>query len=440
MLSNPIAVAPRTVTKMLVANDAPVDWKICAALGGAVQCDGADDDVQIQAAIDAGVKDIGLSPGIFSSGTKVDIHVSDVEIKGSGKGVTTLQADAAAATLVEIGNGTDKIYRCTIADMTLSGNGSSNLATACIDVKGRIDYLDLTKLRIVYAVRGIKMQKFQWTRFSFLDIYNFSTVGIDIYTTSGGYEGHSLFERCTFVYPNALGVDGAADVVIQLSGGYALIETIWLNCHFNAGTTVTNSKGVYLKTAGNGSAESMEFVSCVFENSLKGFYAENDSSAAFRGCAFYGNNVMVRALEDENWNGRYTVDNCGFYSLTCGIYNKSSNWQILGQVRVSSVTTTIQDMAKIQIANKKYESSKSVVNSGTGTVANGATSIKVAHGLVGTPTRVQITLTTSLGNASEIYVSDKDIDNDDTKFQVDVDANPGAAVSFDWRAWLGEGH
>ena len=79
-------------------------------------------------------------------------------------------------------------------------------------------------------------------------------------------------------------------------------------------------------------------------------------------------------------------------------------------------------------------------NSGTGTIPNGSTSVKITHGLVDVPTRVQITLTTSLGAASEIYVSNKDIDGDGTKFQVDVDVNPTADVSFDWRAVVGEGN
>ena len=39
-----------------------------------------------------------------------------------------------------------------------------------------------------------------------------------------------------------------------------------------------------------------------------------------------------------------------------------------------------------------------------------------------------------------IIPSDKDIDSDGTKFQVDVDGAPRADVTFDWRAVVGEGN
>jgi hypothetical protein len=78
---------------------------------------------------------------------------------------------------------------------------------------------------------------------------------------------------------------------------------------------------------------------------------------------------------------------------------------------------------------------KAVGNTGTGTIDNGTTSVNITHGLPITPTRVQITLTSSLGDASEIYVSAKA----STTFTVTVDADPGADVTFDWRATAGEG-
>lgn len=77
---------------------------------------------------------------------------------------------------------------------------------------------------------------------------------------------------------------------------------------------------------------------------------------------------------------------------------------------------------------------RAIGNSGTGTVVNGTTSIAVTHGLASTPTRVQITLTSSLGSASEIYVSAKAA----TTFTVTVNTDPGADVTFDWMASVGE--
>lgn len=86
----------------------------------------------------------------------------------------------------------------------------------------------------------------------------------------------------------------------------------------------------------------------------------------------------------------------------------------------------------IQLAGDTLE--RKLGNSGTGTVANGTTSIAITHELSSTPTRVQITPTTTLGSASEIYVSAKAA----TTFTVTVDTDPGADVTFDWRASVGE--
>jgi len=78
-------------------------------------------------------------------------------------------------------------------------------------------------------------------------------------------------------------------------------------------------------------------------------------------------------------------------------------------------------------------------NSGTATIANGDTTVKVAHGLAVAPTRVQLTCT-GWGNASKASVTSKDSDSDGTKFTITVDADPGASTAtFDWRAIVTEG-
>lgn len=74
-------------------------------------------------------------------------------------------------------------------------------------------------------------------------------------------------------------------------------------------------------------------------------------------------------------------------------------------------------------------------NSGTATVANATTSIVVNHGLATTPTRVLLTARL-WSNAAKAWVTNLTA----TQFTINVDADPGTGTAiFDWRAQIGEG-
>jgi hypothetical protein len=88
--------------------------------------------------------------------------------------------------------------------------------------------------------------------------------------------------------------------------------------------------------------------------------------------------------------------------------------------------------------NKIYKNEGYVTeNSGTATIASGATSIVVTHGLATTPTRVYLTPTNSMGNATKFYAGNLTT----TQFTIYVDVDPGATTAtFNWRAVIGEGN
>lgn len=75
-------------------------------------------------------------------------------------------------------------------------------------------------------------------------------------------------------------------------------------------------------------------------------------------------------------------------------------------------------------------------NKGEAQIDNGATTEVVAHELDLTPTIVdiQLTPTTTLGSASEFYVSDVGA----TTFQINVDSNPGQNIKFAWRVGVND--
>lgn len=72
-------------------------------------------------------------------------------------------------------------------------------------------------------------------------------------------------------------------------------------------------------------------------------------------------------------------------------------------------------------------------NSGTATVANGATYVDVTHGLRTTPAAkdIFVTATNSMGNAVKFWISDLGA----STFRINVDADPGATTAiFSWQA------
>jgi hypothetical protein len=88
--------------------------------------------------------------------------------------------------------------------------------------------------------------------------------------------------------------------------------------------------------------------------------------------------------------------------------------------------------------NKVYRNKGYVTeNSGAATIAAGTTSIVVTHGLATTPTRVYLTPTNSMGNATKFYAGNLTT----TQFTIYVDVDPGATTAtFNWRAVIGEGN
>lgn len=152
---------------MIAASDAPAAIQSSAD----AVCDGTDDNVEIQAALDAG-RPILLSEGTFwingNSGQRV-IMPSNSIIRGQGPQLTTVKlqpADLGNGTLFPILNswgvigtvGTDvaRVSDVTIADLTIDGNeanmtsnGNANQGE-CIDTK----YTDRLKVTNVHLING----------------------------------------------------------------------------------------------------------------------------------------------------------------------------------------------------------------------------------------------------------------------------------------------
>lgn len=109
-------VGRRYFTK-IVSTDASGDY----------QTDGTDDDVQIQAAIDAvgtaGGGVVLIRKGTYVVGTQIDVDSANIHVVGEGMGATILQAKTAFTTATDIVNITSS--NCSIENLTIDGNKSN---------------------------------------------------------------------------------------------------------------------------------------------------------------------------------------------------------------------------------------------------------------------------------------------------------------------------
>jgi len=123
--------------------------------------------------------------------------------------------------------------------------------------------------------------------------------------------------------------------------------------------------------------------------------------------------TLVNATGNLAIGSNIVLDNTGKYVMLIG---EDGTWRLLAYTRSTLVT------------------------SGTGTISGDT--VQIAHNLGQIPTRVLITPTSPL-EGSEIWVSDKAVDDagdpGTTHFQVTADVAPPYDITFDWRAWVGEG-
>jgi len=107
---------PRTATVYVAASNAK-DTKNCDFL-----CDGVDDDLTIEAAIDALPATGGtvmLSEGSFILGSSIDILKSNVRLLGSGAG--TVIKGAIGTSYIRIGNGATSLSSIEISNLRIDG-------------------------------------------------------------------------------------------------------------------------------------------------------------------------------------------------------------------------------------------------------------------------------------------------------------------------------
>ena len=446
----------RTATYVVAASDASALSKSQADY----VCDGTDDQVEIQAAIDALPANRGkihLSQGTYSINASIillpyELGQQSVMIEGEGRQTILRLADNANCDMItqdvwtSVYPGQAAVMRFQIHDLRIEGNRDNNTLGSAIKLLGWNCLIEN------------------------VEIYHMAEDGIHFVRTSSEYSSANWIVNCLMYSP------GNSDS--EKNGGYGIIYEGGDGFLFgnNIGRTLKAAiflHGSVITAIGNhvyACEYGFEFVGHkmhILGNEIEyiqkhGIYGYPDEYRSIRYTQIESNIIQgVSQAETGTYDG-IRIEGTAIYldpdysiitnniisrhiSLNTTVFprygislggSSLDNVEIVNNIIRDWVTAAIYRDAGTNImirSNLGYVTE----NSGTATVLNTATSIVVSHGLATTPARVQITPRENPTNAVSFWWVDT---LTTTQFTIHVNADPGASnLDFDWRAVIGEG-
>lgn len=415
-------------------------------------CDGVDDDVEIQAAIDALVGNGGkiiFSSGDFYYSSSIILTVSGnvrICLEGMGRGKTILSAaNGANCTGIISPVAGDTVYNADLRDFSMTGNSANNAIGTGLAIKG------------------------QTCRYQNLHIRDYPDYGID---EPNGAIGNTYFE--VFLYDNQVNFRSDGDD----SFGYNLVSSTAIS----HGIILTGSHHQFIgggsyTCGGTGILIQGAQVCRIFGMDITGNTEGGITIHTYRavgGYTYYNQDIAIV----HNRFGVNSQGDAGNYSdieilveaevgvtayltyvtiqdnhsraisggqaskhlvnyTTSGAGSKVFSQAIVNENQASDLTDVLLSGLPSTVMvrdNPKYVTE----NSGTTTVANGTTSIVVNHGLATTPTSILITPAENPTNAVTFWWVDT---LTVTQFTINVNADPGASnLDFYWRAVVGAGN
>ncbi len=450
-------------------------WRFAKIIyGQKVQvCELGNNSIEIQAAIDElpyGGQIILI--GVFDIFTSLYLH-SGITICGMGK-KTKLVSNVPG------GGGDNAVFTTRIPGtydhitiMNLWIYGATGLEEQAIYFHGPTNYYKVFNVIAENMVDGISSDIAYGGIISgctFLHLTGYAVYVNDLYTevVDSYFEdvtrafraenGDGILANCEF-YNIGVGSTSNHAVQIAAAGAYninwvissLLIDTVGghgVSIGANTGAThVVIVTGCRIMNVGNaGITTAQESDGCVITS--------NNIKNAFVGIYLGGSNHIVNANDLDSITSIGIALGVDYESQYCRVSNNgmlgtppltgiregnagATNFNSIHDNTIIGTTPLV-----ITGAGTKYYKNQGYIteNSGSATVLNTTTSIKVAHGLSAIPTRVQIT-STGWGNATRAWISSKDSDGDGLRFTISVDADPGiTGAIFDWRAVVGEGN
>lgn len=344
--------APRTVTYVVAASDSVDDS------GADYTCDGTDDEVQIQAAIDAANTNGGgtvlLLDGHYNiTGTNNDGAIflkSNVTLTGVGWGTVIRFTDTSTGGfrwLIDINDSSSYIE---ISDLTLDTSVTTQWRNIYVDGSG-IDYVNIRNIRTLSksgAAWGVYMKGVDHITATNNHFYNATKAHFELNTCNGvvfsgnyAYTGGELF----FIQQSssAVSVVGNTHYSHNTSGGYSSITVKGIT---NGATVVGNT--VWGTNASSSMAMEIQAdFAAVTGNAIYNFNSHgmriwNTDRTAITGNTLYncGNSgvaaIYLRGSSTGNVIGTNTI--VGNSTMTYGVEEESGNGADYNLVHANVIT------------------------------------------------------------------------------------------------------
>jgi hypothetical protein len=411
--------------------------------------DGSTDDAAaLQAAITDAIsknKPLLLAPGTAIVGTALSV-TAPVTIIGSGREATTLKAKTGLnAYVIVFSGGTDGLVGAHFADFTIDGNSANQSAGGGINAAGAVQ-CSFQRLHITSCYNwGLVLGPMASSAFGhhnrvvgclFDQGGNSAGFGGGVWTTSSD---ENFFYGTDFEYlGGSSNPIGSNPVMFYDQAGLQHV----VNANFVAGVhNCIGFRGQNIKDT--------KIVGCTFDGVAGDsvFIAGNKCVVASNIFTSPGDNGSVAASGIHlEFNTHYNVVS-GNVLETANNANKtrslireestggSGDNIIEGNALVTNAAATVALMETAGAATTIVRNNIGYVteNSGAATVANGATTVVVTHGLSVTPSlsNIAVTPTNNLGNAAKFWISTVTA----TQFTINVNADPGATTAtFVWLA------
>lgn len=371
-------------------------------------CDGTDDQVQINAAIDElgdkGGK-IQLTTGVFMISSPIIIEKNGVWIDGMGNfwgngGTIISLYSNSNCDIIKIGKTGDHIFFPTLSNIFIWGNSNNQASGNGIVVEnGTVSDLCFTNIGISRIEEdGIRFVADDGWLYSLINVWVEYCGGNGIYQTAGGAKSID----CTYMYNNESGIR-------SYSGDMNFINSAFSHNRFH---------GIHWTGGGK-----LKINNCIISNNdyldsgnYDGIHFATDSGNS--GSIIYGNTFIGDSKQ------RYGIRIAGGTNDNIIITNNQFSGHKYGPMSISSGVNT----------NGLIRNNVGFVteNIGIATLVNGQTVIIVSHGLAVTPSAgdIMITPIEAWGNMTQFYIDTYT----STNFTIHADQDPGQDVDFAWKA------
>lgn len=390
-------------------------------------CDGTNDHVEIQAALNAVSATLGgkvyLCAGDYYTTTKITITKPYTVLQGESTGAIIHSNAITGAHVVNSTGAALSIespaHYSQIVDVQVDGSSSTDygIAVNAVDfavVRGcRVVNISVTSIKVLGSASGTPVRYAQIA-------YN---------AVTGSLFGIALpFETQHCNVGNNL-IDSATTTGISIDKGTAATGTLYADIHDNI--VIAVAAGIEILTgADNQVSNNTVLMGAAATKGLRiaGTSKSFVSSNLVQGTSNAGSGISLENADNDNVIAN-RIDGCNIGINIDG----NSDVSFVQSNHVTNCTTPVQNAS----ATTKARNNIGFVTeaSGTATVANGTTSIAVTHGLGVTPALkdIRVTPTNNMGSATKFWISTPT----STQFTINVDANPGATTAtFVWAAAL----